>query len=130
MGVDFVLSLERPCLFHTRPLGEDEPSGHAMSMQGLLLSEAPQELPDQTSWEIPAQQLDKLFELSGSLGLEGVITPVQAWNRIVEQYNIAQLPSGQLNMLRSAMVPHIECFGFGALMEEDIFERLLNDIFQ
>lgn len=82
-----------------------------MSMQGLLLSEAPQELPDRTSWEIPAQQLDKLFELSGSLGLEGLITPVQAWNRIVERYNIAQLPSGQLNMLRSAMVPHVNCYG-------------------
>jgi hypothetical protein len=82
-----------------------------MSMQGLLLAEAPQNLPDRTSWEIPARQLDKLFELSGLLGLEGFITPVQAWNRIISRYNIAQLQNGKLNMLQSAMIPHMRCVG-------------------
>ncbi|KAJ5126586.1 hypothetical protein N7448_007365 [Penicillium atrosanguineum] len=130
MGVDFVLSLERPCLFHTRSLSDDEPSGHAMSMQGLLLAEAPQNLPDRTSWEIPAQQLDKLFELSGSLGLEGFITPVQAWNKIISRYNVAQLPNGKLSMLKSAMIPHMKCVGFGAFMEDDEFERLLDETLQ
>ncbi|KAJ5808444.1 hypothetical protein N7474_009713 [Penicillium riverlandense] len=128
MGVDFVLSLERPCLFHTRPLGTEEPSGHALSMQGLLLSEAPSGLHDKSSWEIPAQQLDKLFELSGSLGLNGYITPVQTWNRIMDRFIISKIPNGKLDMLRSAMIPHIKCYGFGALIEEDIFEGLLDDI--
>ncbi|KAK9849715.1 hypothetical protein MYU51_013221 [Penicillium brevicompactum] len=128
MGVDFVLSLEQPCLFHTQPLGEEEPSGHALSMQGLLLSSAPSVLHDKTSWEIPAQQLEKLFELSGSLGLNGYITPVQAWNRIVSRFSIENLPCDKLDMLRTAMIPHIKCYGFGALMEEEIFESLMGTV--
>jgi hypothetical protein len=80
-------------------------------MQGLLLSEAPSVLYDKASWEIPAQQLDKLFELSGSLGLNGYITPVQTWNRITDRFIINKIPNGKLDMLRSAMIPHIKCYG-------------------
>ncbi|GES61444.1 hypothetical protein SI65_06474 [Aspergillus terreus] len=130
MGVDFVLSLERPCLFHTRSPDAEEPSGHALSMQGMLLSRAPQDLHDHAAWAVPAQQLDKLFELSGCLGLDGYITPVQAWNRITSRFEIAQLPLNKLEMLRCAMVPYIKCYGFGAIMEEDIFENLLEEVFK
>ncbi|KAJ5239300.1 hypothetical protein N7468_003919 [Penicillium chermesinum] len=127
MGVDFVLSLERPCLFHTRAPDTDEPSGHAMSMQGMLLARAPEDLHDQTAWEVPAQQLAKLFELSGSLGLEGYITPVQAWNRINSRLGFPHLPLEKLEALRCAMVPYVKCYGFGALIEEQIFEDLLEE---
>ncbi|ODM17686.1 hypothetical protein SI65_06474 [Aspergillus cristatus] len=127
MGVDFVLSLERPCLFHTRAPGEQEPSGHAISMQGILLSGAPQNLRDHAVWEVPAQQLDKLFELSGCLGLDGYITPVQAWNRIISRFDKTQLFDGRLERLRSSMIPHIKCYGFGALIEEKIFEDLMEN---
>lgn len=89
-----------------------------MSMQGVLLAGAPSELPDQTSWEVPAQQLDKLFELSGCLGLDGYITPIQAWNRIMREFqvgdrdiDVSTFPVERLEVLRSAMVPHIKCYG-------------------
>ncbi|KAJ5979802.1 hypothetical protein N7481_007100 [Penicillium waksmanii] len=123
MGIDFVLSLERPCLFHTRAPDSDEPSGHAMSMQGMILVGAPMELEDKTSWEVPAQQLDKLFELSGHLGLDGYVTPVQAWNRLMKYFDLASIDLETLEMLRSAMIPHIKCYGFGAIMEEEVFEE-------
>ncbi|CAI7678938.1 unnamed protein product [Penicillium pancosmium] len=128
MGIDFVLSLERPCLFHTRAPDSAEPSGHAMSMQGMLLAGAPRELEDKTSWEVPAQQLDKLFELSGHLGLDGYVTPVQTWNRLMKYFDLASIKVETLEMLRMAMVPHIKCYGFGALMEEEVFEELLDEI--
>ncbi|KAJ6164929.1 hypothetical protein N7470_003601 [Penicillium chermesinum] len=105
----------------------DEPSGHAMSMQGMLLARAPEDLHDQTAWEVPAQQLAKLFELSGSLGLEGYITPVQAWNRINSRLGFPHLPLEKLEALRCAMVPYVKCYGFGALIEEQIFEDLLEE---
>lgn len=85
-----------------------------MSMQGMLLAGAPLELQDQTVWEVPSQQLDKLFELSGHLGLDGYITPVQAWNRISRHFDIVSLSREKLEkleMLRSAMIPHIKCYG-------------------
>lgn len=82
-----------------------------MSMQGLLLSDAPSELNNLDSWDVPAQQLSKLFELSGFLGLEGEITPVQAWNRICYRFDVRNLPEGKLDLFRSAMLPHINCHG-------------------
>ncbi|KAJ5110569.1 hypothetical protein N7532_001104 [Penicillium argentinense] len=129
LGVDFVLSLERPCLFHTRPSDPELPSGHAMSMQGILLAGAPLELQDQTSWEVPTEQLDRLFELSGCLDLDGYITPVQAWNRITSRIQLTNLDLRNLERLRSAMIPHIKCYGFGALIEDGIFEDLYSELF-
>jgi hypothetical protein len=82
-----------------------------MSMQGMLLAGAPLELEDKTTWEVPAQQLDKLFELSGHLGLDGYVTPVQAWNRLMKYFDIASMNLETLEMLRSAMIPHIKCYG-------------------
>ncbi len=80
-------------------------------MQGALLAGAPLELQDKTSWEVPAQQLEKLFELSGHLGLDGYITPVQAWNRLMKYFDVASICVEQLEILRSAMIPHIKCYG-------------------
>lgn len=98
-------------MFHTRSADADEPSGHAMSMQGMLLSGAPQDLHDHTAWTVSAQQLDRLFELSGCLGLDGYITPVQAWNRITSRFEIAQIQPEKVETLRCEMVPHITCYG-------------------
>lgn len=38
-------------------------------------------------------------------------TPVQARNRIISRYNIAQLQKVKLSMVQSAMIPHIRCVG-------------------
>ncbi|KAF3389464.1 hypothetical protein F1880_003622 [Penicillium rolfsii] len=129
MGVDFVLSIERPCLFHTRPHGTEEPSGHALSMQGILLSGAPQNLNDESVWEVPARQLEKLFELSGCLGLDGYITPVQAWNRIISRLDLTQILDPKMEELRSAIISNVKCYGFGALIEDDVFEDLFQFFF-
>ncbi|CEO60906.1 hypothetical protein PMG11_05374 [Penicillium brasilianum] len=129
LGIDFVLSIERPCLFHTHCPNTEEPSGHALSMQGILLSGAPQDLHDQSTWEVSARQLQKLFELSGCLGLDGYITPVQAWNRIISRLDWEQILDAKLESLRSAMIPHVKCYGFGALIEDDVFEDLFHCIF-
>lgn len=80
-------------------------------MQGILLSGAPQELHDDTTWEVPSRQLEKLFELAGSLGLDGYITPVQAWNRIISRLDLAQILDPRLEELRSSMIPHVKCYG-------------------
>ncbi|OKO98386.1 hypothetical protein PENSUB_9484 [Penicillium subrubescens] len=80
-------------------------------MQGILLSGAPQDLQDKSVWEVPARQLEKLFELSGCLGLDGYITPVQAWNRIVGRLDLSQVLDPRVEELRSAMIPHVKCYG-------------------
>lgn len=80
-------------------------------MQGILLSGAPQDLHDRSVWEVPARQLEKLFELSGCLGLDGYITPVQAWNRIISRLDPSQILDPRVEELRSAMIPHVKCYG-------------------
>lgn len=82
-------------------------------MQGILLSGAPQDLHDngQSVWEVPARQLEKLFELSGFLGLDGYITPVQVWNRVIGRLDLGRVLDGKLEILRAAMIPHVKCYG-------------------
>ncbi|CAG7934955.1 unnamed protein product [Penicillium nalgiovense] len=122
-GVDFVLSLERPCLSH---ISSAQPSGHAVSMQGTLLQLAPPTLDSESRWQVSAEVFQKLFEMADRLDLNGYITPVQAWNRIRDHENFPRLTRERLKSLQNAMRSHIKCQGFAAIMEEDIFEILLN----
>ncbi|CAG8022293.1 unnamed protein product [Penicillium salamii] len=123
MGVDFVLSLERPCLYHTQ---NAQPNRHTFSMQGTLLQYAPPTLATDTQWEVSAEVFQKLFEMADRLDLDGYITPVQAWNRIRDHENFSQLTREKLKILENNMRPNIKCQGFAAIMEEPIFEILLN----
>ncbi|KAJ5229674.1 hypothetical protein N7489_010382 [Penicillium chrysogenum] len=111
-GVDFVLS--------------PQPSGHAVSMQGTLLQLAPPTLDSDSRWQVSAEVFQKLFEMADKLDLNGYITPVQAWNRIRDHENFPRLTRERLKTLQNAMRPHIKCQGFAAIMEEAIFEILLN----
>ncbi|GAD95717.1 hypothetical protein CIMG_08996 [Paecilomyces variotii No. 5] len=126
VGINFVLALEQPCLNHTRRPQIDEPSGHAMSMQGVLLADAPSTLAHNDGWKVPVSQFRKLFELAGCLGLDGYITPVQAWNRITSRPDLSSITLEHLVSLKEAMACYVKCFGFGAIIEEEIFEHLLN----
>ncbi|KAJ5501555.1 hypothetical protein N7453_006372, partial [Penicillium expansum] len=123
IGVDFVLSLERPCLSH---ISSAHPSGHAVSMQGTLLQLAPPTLDSDSRWQVSAEVFQKLFEMADRLDLDGYITPVQAWNRIRDHENFPWLTRERLRTLENAMRPNIKCQGFAAIMEEAIFEILLN----
>ncbi|KAK2739796.1 hypothetical protein FQN55_009117 [Onygenales sp. PD_40] len=130
VGVDFVLFLERCCLPHTRAHPDsDEPSGHALTMQGPLLVTAPQTLNDQTTWQIPSRELDRLFELSSALNLDGELTPVQAWQRIKEHARFCKLTPGHLRRLCEELIKEVHCFGFGAIIDEEIFTVITNELF-
>ncbi|KAJ5373447.1 hypothetical protein N7517_005453 [Penicillium concentricum] len=122
-GVDFVLSLERPCLSH---ISSAHPSGHAMSIQGTLLQLAPPTLDSDLRWQVSAEVFQTLFEMADKLDLDGYITPVQAWNRIRDHENFPRLTRERLKTLENAMRSNIRCQGFAAIMEEAIFEILLN----
>ncbi|KAJ5963464.1 uncharacterized protein N7479_003340 [Penicillium vulpinum] len=102
------------------------PSGHAMSMQGTLLQPAPPTLDSDSRWQVSADVFQKLFEMADRLDLNGYITPVQAWNRIRDHEKFPRLSREKLKTLENAMRPNIRCQGFAAIMEEPIFEILLN----
>lgn len=104
-------SLERCCLHHLLP-EEHEYAGHAVTIQAPLVAGLPDVLEDGMSWEIPASQVDRLFELAGALNLEGEITPIQAWTRIKHHPQFYKLDPPTLRQLSQNLVNQIKCFGY------------------
>ncbi|KAL1988945.1 hypothetical protein VTN96DRAFT_6934 [Rasamsonia emersonii] len=130
-GIDFVLSLEQPCLEHTyRPICAGETHGHALTVQAALLTYA-SNLGVERSWDVPAVELDRLLQLSLSLDLNGELTPVQAWNLIKTHPGFSKLTHERLEALRAAIAEKTECYGFGAVIDEYdltvLIDRYLND---
>ncbi|KAK2745269.1 hypothetical protein FQN57_003964 [Myotisia sp. PD_48] len=127
VAVDFVLFLERCCLGHRSP-HKNEFSGHALSIQAPLLVGTSPVLQNNTKWDIPASEVERLFELAGALNLDGEVTPVQAWRKISEDHRFQQLDPPSLQRMSDELVKNIKCFGFGAILEEktcvEIIERI------
>ena len=112
VGIDFVLSLEQPCLGHTsgNP-NKDIPSGHALTAQAPLLSAAPSDLSSTSSWQVPAVEIERLLELSSNLNLFGEVTPVQAWSRIRSCPGFEHLDRDGLEGLKFALMAEVQCYG-------------------
>ncbi|EAS27792.3 uncharacterized protein CIMG_08996 [Coccidioides immitis RS] len=131
VGVDFVLFLERHCLQHARTSCAKSPfSGHILTFQTPLLANGPDVLHDNDTWEIPACHLDRLFDLAGALNLEGDITPVQAWNRIKQHSLFHKLNAETLRNLTVQLRKEVQCFGFGAVIDEQLFNMYLEQAFR
>ena len=115
IGIDFVLSLEQPCLGHTRPEGgmsSEVPSGHALTAQAPLLTAAPSELTPTSTWQIPAIEIDRLLDLSSQLNLLGEVTPVQAWARLRAYPKFEKLNRDALESLKQALMVEVHCYGY------------------
>lgn len=114
VGIDFVLSLEQPCLGHTRhgDLSSTTSSGHALTAQAPLLVAAPPNLSATATWEIPAVEIDRLLELSSQLNLLGEVTPVQAWARIRSYPGFEKLSKEGLELLKRALMAEVQCYGY------------------
>lgn len=78
-----------------------------------------------STWKIPAVEIERLLDLSGGLNLSGELTPVQAWGRLVRMDSFKQLGLREINAIRDELAKGIRCYGFGAVMDEDEFERIV-----
>ena len=113
VGIDFVLALENPCLLHTRnDLESAESYGHILTTQAPLLTNGPRLLEHASSWTIPAVEIERLLNLSSQLNLAGELTPVQAWSRIRSHPEFEKLNFDQLESLKQALLPEIQCYGY------------------
>jgi hypothetical protein len=68
-------------------------------------------LHDHATWEIPAFELDRLFQLSSALNLDGEVTPIQAWIRIKEHPLFHKLDLERFRQLCIALCKEAKCFG-------------------
>ncbi|KFY98303.1 hypothetical protein V498_01568 [Pseudogymnoascus sp. VKM F-4517 (FW-2822)] len=134
-GIDFVLTLERPCMDHLQFLVElsSEPSGmpcgHALMATCPPVPHPADEMPwghgvanlpheELKTWDLQKGDLANLLDLSMRLNLDGEITPVMAWGMVLGHPRFGELGARELVMVVEELRPKVRCYGFGAVLEE------------
>ncbi|GME37269.1 hypothetical protein V496_02074 [Neofusicoccum parvum] len=135
LGLNFVLTLESPCLPHAHDHGgaRPDPTGHALTASAALLARCPRPddplaLPpaDAVAWETTSAGLERLLDLSGRIDTDGELTPVQAWDYIRCHPRFAELRDAErLWSLTTEVAREVKCAGFGAVIDQEVFERIV-----
>ncbi|KAK8085904.1 BZIP-type transcription factor [Apiospora phragmitis] len=144
VGMDFVLTLEGPCLGHLAgdPHDAHAPTGHALAVSSQLLCVAPTTptaphdpppgrrlaCPPPGSGLAPRDLLDNLLRLSYSLCSDGELTPAQAWRYIRCQPGVALLRVGALRRLAEQLLRDGKCHGYGTVLQTDKFRAAFMEI--
>ncbi|KAI9841124.1 MAG: hypothetical protein M1838_003699 [Thelocarpon superellum] len=138
IGIDFVLTLERPCMEHMQTLmvqaqeSEGDISGHA------LLANAPphsfllenSSIPyDYDAVDLRRPELKTLMNLSRRLQLDGEITPVMAWSAILTHERLHELTARDFATVKAELKAKVRCHGFGAVVEEFELRDALSSVF-
>ncbi|RBR08878.1 hypothetical protein FVER53590_01443 [Fusarium verticillioides] len=148
-GIDFVLTLERPCMTHIQFMverasePEGEPCGHAL-MASCPPDPAPETRPglpfgkthipldgdtNQKTWEVPKADLATLLDLSKSIDLDGEVTPIMSWGMLMSHPRANELEVVDFRKLSEELVRKVRCYGFGAVMEEFEVRDAIDSVF-
>ncbi|KAL1636129.1 hypothetical protein SLS58_009978 [Diplodia intermedia] len=138
IGIDFVLTLEKPCMEHMQFLlvraedNEADVSGHAL-MQTCPphshIAEHPEEKYPHKMLDVSQPDLMKLLDLSHRLPtMEGEITPVMAWVSIIQDPRFAELTKEDIEAVKGDLLAKVRCYGFGAVIEEFEIRDALNSV--
>lgn len=122
VGMEFVLTLEQPCLGHLHGDADSphESNNHALTVSSKLCSYASTTTPSVKS--APHSILEAMLKLSPELGLpDAGLTPVQAWHRVCAQPQFSRLELGTLQHLATTLRDLVQCHGFGAVISQDLF---------
>ncbi|OBT80510.1 hypothetical protein VF21_00855 [Pseudogymnoascus sp. 05NY08] len=134
-GIDFVLTLERPCMDHLQFLVElsstpsGMPCGHALMATCPPVPHPADEMPwghgvarlpheGLKTWDLQKGDLANLLDLSMRLNLDGEITPVMAWGMVLGHPRFGELAAREFEMVVEELRPKVRCYGFGAVLEE------------
>ncbi|PQE12769.1 bzip-type transcription factor protein [Rutstroemia sp. NJR-2017a BBW] len=138
-GIDFVLTLERPCMDHMQFLMEraSDPEGEIWCGHALMATCPPEvdmeQHPDipfghclphvnkpqpQKTWDLSKSDLSNLLDLSKRLDLNGEITPVMAWGMVLAHPRLSELKEKDFKAISEDLLPKVRCYGFGAALEE------------
>ncbi|KAA6409888.1 MAG: hypothetical protein FRX48_06501 [Lasallia pustulata] len=139
IGIDFVLTLERPCMDHMQFLcvrshqePQEEISGHALMAtcppHEHIVNHPDVPYPHKT-WDVPNPDLMKLLELSERLPLDGEITPIMALKNIRMHERFYELAAEDFERLKDDLKAKVRCYGFGAVLEEFEVRDALSSVF-
>ncbi|KAF1912446.1 hypothetical protein BDU57DRAFT_459047 [Ampelomyces quisqualis] len=127
IGIDFVLTLERPCMDHMQLLmvrahdAEEMISGHALMATAppeSHIATCPEEKYPHQMPDITMPDLMKLLDLSNRLPLDGEITPIMAWAKIIQDPSFKDLQKDDIDVIKTELLAKVRCYGFGAVLEE------------
>ncbi|CAK7204878.1 hypothetical protein SEUCBS139899_007640 [Sporothrix eucalyptigena] len=127
VGMEFVLTLEQPCLAHLHgdPDKPEESNNHALTVSGKLcsMSGAPETNPvTHIDYKAaPKAILESMLSLSTALAPDRGLTPVQAWHRVRARPEFARLELGSVQALAITLKDLVQCHGFGAVIEQEVF---------
>ncbi|CAK7213472.1 hypothetical protein SCUCBS95973_001804 [Sporothrix curviconia] len=134
VGMEFVLTLEQPCLAHLHgdPTKPEESNNHALTVSGKLcaMSGAPRTNPARPIdfSTAPKTILESMLSLSTALAPDSGLTPVQAWHRVLAQPAFARLELGTVQALAATLRDLVQCHGFGAVIEQDVFANQIGTL--
>ncbi|TVY47401.1 hypothetical protein LOCC1_G001817 [Lachnellula occidentalis] len=144
-GIDFVLTLERPCMDHLQYVveraseSEGEFCGHALMAScppgpgpesEIPFGHGPRQNGDaQKTWDLSKTDLSNLLDLSKRLDLDGEITPVMAWGMLLSHPRFAELKLEDFESMSHELKTKIRCYGFGAVLEEFEVRDALASVF-
>ncbi|KAL7778367.1 hypothetical protein CFE70_007867 [Pyrenophora teres f. teres 0-1] len=123
VGMDFVLTLESPCLQHIDVAPSEDPNitscastGHSLTLSACVFHNHPsqpgQRQNSSTPWEIPQASISTLLALSASIPLaESEVTPVQAWDYVRRQDQFAGLEVARWETLKEKLLGFVRCYG-------------------
>ncbi|KAJ8112208.1 hypothetical protein OPT61_g5369 [Boeremia exigua] len=136
IGVDFVLTLERPCMDHMQFLmvrahdAEETISGHALMATAppdSHIAEHPEEKYPHQMPDVAMPDLMKLLDLSARLPLDGEITPIMAWVMVLKDPSFKTLSKEEISAIKGELLAKVRCYGFGAVLEEfEVRDALMN----
>ncbi|KAI5926237.1 hypothetical protein F4810DRAFT_707849 [Camillea tinctor] len=135
LGMDFVLTLESPCLGHLHgdPDQPDEPNGHALTTSAQIEFSTPlsylrpHEPRDKPGHQAPAAVLSRLLDLATNLCADGELTPIQAWNYVRCQPHFGGVEVRSLRNLEERLRKTVKCHGFGAVIESSALEEAVHE---
>ncbi|USP78895.1 hypothetical protein yc1106_06169 [Curvularia clavata] len=148
LGMDFVLTLESPCLSHidvatnsSQPHSHSTPgtaltttTGHALTLSACLLhthpSPAGQRLDSSAAWPVPRANLSQLLALSAQIPLaDDEVTPIQAWEFVRRHEGFGGLDLARWEALKEKLVAAVRCYGFGGVVGRDVLENSVFEAF-
>ncbi|KAI0506371.1 hypothetical protein F5B22DRAFT_624001 [Xylaria bambusicola] len=133
VGMEFVLTLERPCVNHLYPPEDTahEVGGHGLTVSGQLAPMYPKSVFESNRAhetfcrEVPEQSLHSLLALSSELCPESEITPIEAWHSIRSQPLFGGMRAQNLWRLAERLRDEAICHGFGAVVKRESFEKFM-----
>ncbi|KAF2208227.1 hypothetical protein CERZMDRAFT_107550 [Cercospora zeae-maydis SCOH1-5] len=160
LGLDFILTLERPCMGHIHYLhvrahnyqpsedgnmggqpmevpddGENQHiSGHAMMATAPLYTDIIERPGSRYPCQMPQlkrQDLVNLFNLSAALEIsEPEIPPVRAWIKLMQDPRTRRFSAHDFEVLKTSLLNKIHCYRFGAVVDEHDIDDALLQVCQ